>query len=127
MNLNHTIIKLVDIAARVCLAAVFVIAVPVKITKFSSVIKAISARGIPEPLSVILLVAAIGLIVVGSLLLVFGRKQRLGASLLLIFLVPTTIVFHVVPFHTTAVFMNLGLIGGLTLALTRPELVKESR
>ena len=114
----------VDLIGRFCLAAVFVIAVPVKITKFSSVVGAIVSRGIPEPLSVLLLVAAIACLVVGPVLLLIGKKQKIGAALLLTFLVPTTIIFHLFPFQSQAVFMNLGLIGGLTLALTRPDLTE---
>ena len=114
----------VDLIGRVCLAAVFVIAVPVKITKFSSVVGAIVGRGIPEPLAASLLVAAIACLVVGPVLLLIGKKQKIGAALLLTFLVPTTIIFHLFPFQSQAVFMNLGLIGGLTLALTRPDLTE---
>ena len=116
--------RLVDLIGRVCLVAVFVIAVPVKITNFSSVVGAIVSRGIPESLSVLLLVAAIACLVVGPVLLLIGKKQKIGAALLLTFLVPTTIIFHLFPFQSQAVFMNLGLIGGLTLALTRPDLTE---
>ncbi len=112
----------IDAIGRVCLAAVFVISVPVKIGNFSSVVDAIVLRGIPEPIAMLLLIAAIGCIVGGSALLIFGKNQKLGASLLLFFLVPTTIIFHLFPFQSRAVFMNIGLIGGLTLALTRPNL-----
>ena len=114
----------VDLIGRVCLAAVFVIAVPVKITKFSSVVGAIVSRGIPEPLAALFLVAAIACLVVGPVLLVLGKNQKIGATLLLTFLLPTTIIFHLFPFQAKAVFMNLGLIGGLTLALTRPDLTE---
>ncbi len=116
--------KIVDFLGRLCLATVFVIAVPVKIAKFSSVVGSIADRGIPESVAAVLLVCAITCIVLGSIFLVFGRNQKLGAALLLIFLVPTTIIFHLVPFQSKAVFMNVGLIGGLTLALTRPKLIE---
>tara|TARA_Y100001968_G_C18757238_1_gene436110 strand:+ start:112 stop:492 length:381 start_codon:yes stop_codon:yes gene_type:complete len=117
--------KTLDFLARILLSSVFVIALPSKLTAFPSVVNAISQRGIPEPIAILLLVAAIGCISFGSILLVFGGKQKLGAGLLLIFLVPTTIIFHLFPFQTKAVFMNLGLIGGLMLALLRPSLSKE--
>ena len=124
--MNQSILRRsVDVIGRICLATVFVIAVPVKITKFSSVVEAIVERGIPEPLAAFLLVAAISCLVGGSLLLVFSENQKMGATLLLVFLVPTTIIFHLFPFQSKAVFMNLGVIGGLTLALTRPKLTEE--
>ncbi len=114
--------KSIDVIGRICLAAVFVIAIPVKITKFSSVVEAIAGRGIPEPLAAFLLLCAISCVIAGSALLIFSKDQKIGASLLLIFLIPTTIIFHIFPFQPKAVFMNLGLIGGLTIALTRPKL-----
>ena len=119
--------KLIDALGRFCLATVFVIAVPVKITKFSVIVGSIASRGIPEPMAAILLICAIAFIICGSVLLVFGKNQKLGASLLLIFLIPTTIIFHLFPFESKAVFMNLGLIGGLTLALTRPKMPEGNR
>ncbi|HGY5535108.1 MAG TPA: DoxX family protein [Prochlorococcus sp.] len=115
--------KSIDFIARVCLSAVFIVAIPPKIINFSSGVDAIARRGIPQPLALFLLVAAIACLVVGSALLIFGKNQILGASLLLIFIVPTTIIFHLFPFQAKAVFMNLGLIGGLILALTRTSLI----
>ena len=44
-----------------------------------------------------LLVAAIVVLIAGSILLVFGSNTVLGASLLLLFLVPTTLIFHAFP------------------------------
>ena len=116
--------KSVDFLGRLCLSAVFVVAVPSKIIKFSSVVSSISEKGIPEPLAPFLLLAAIACLIVGSVLLIFGKNQKLGASLLLIFLVPTTIIFHAFPFQPKALFMNLGLIGGLSLTLTRPKYIE---
>tara|TARA_Y100001970_G_C14154043_1_gene814462 strand:- start:1072 stop:1446 length:375 start_codon:yes stop_codon:yes gene_type:complete len=116
---NFVSIKTFDLLARIGLASVFVIAIPVKITKFSTVLSSIVARGIPAPLASFLLVMAIICLSAGSYFLVFGKKETLGASLLLLFLVPTTIIFHLYPFQSTAVFMNIGLIGGLVLTITR--------
>jgi len=38
---------------------------------------------------------------------------------LLLFIIPTTIIFHFFPFHQRAVFMNLALIGGLIITAIR--------
>lgn len=121
-SLKH---KSLDLMARVCLAAIFVISVPVKLSNFASVVNSIVGRGIPEPIAIFLLIAAIACIAVGSFLLILGKNQAFGAALLLIFLVPTTIIFHLFPFQLQRVFMNLGLIGGLTLVLTRERQIKE--
>ncbi len=46
-------------------------------------------------------------------------RKKIGSVFLLLFLIPTTIIFHVFQFHQRAVFMNLGLIGGLIIAAIR--------
>ena len=66
-----------------------------------------------------LLAAAIVLLILGSFFLGLGRDTRLGASLLLIFLVPTTLIFHAAPIDAGFI-RNLSLIGALLLAITRP-------
>ena len=57
----------------------------------------------------------IGLIF-GSGLFIFGENQKIGSVFLLLFLIPTTIIFDLFPFHQRAVLMNIGLIGGLIIA-----------
>ena len=78
----------------------------------------IASKGIVEPLAGCLLASAIICLTVGSIVFVFGSNTRLGASLLLVFLVPTTLIFHTFPLDS-GFFMNLALIGALLLALTR--------
>ena len=48
-----------------------------------------------------------------------GENQKIGSVFLLLFLIPTTIIFHLFPFHQRAVFINLGLTGGLIIAAIR--------
>ena len=50
---------------------------------------------------------------------IFGENQKIGSVFLLLFIIPTTIIFHVFPFHQRAVFINLGLMGGLIIAAIR--------
>ena len=58
-----------------------------------------------------------------SYFLIFGSDHRIGATILLIFLIPTTIIFHLFPFQSQAFYMNLGLIGGLLLVFSvRPPI-----
>ena len=109
---------LLDRLGRVLMAALFVKAVPGKITDFSGTTDLIASKGIAEPLAGILLASAIICLIIGSLVFVFGSNTRLGASLLLVFLVPTTLIFHTFPVDGSF-FMNLALIGALLLALTR--------
>lgn len=108
-----------DFIGKAGLVAIFVKAVPGKITGFSSTANLIATKGIPEPLAIFLLVCAIAILIIGSVLLVFGRDTKIGASLLLIFLVPTTLIFHTLP-PDRGLITNLTLIGALLLAITRP-------
>ena len=62
---------------------------------------------------------AIICLILGSGFFIFGEKQTIGSVFLLLFLIPTTIIFHIYPFHQKAVFMNIGLLGGLIIAAIR--------
>ena len=85
--------------------------------------KVISYISIPTYTKIVcihlLLIAAIALLISGSILLIFSNKTKLACSLLLIFLVPTTIIFHLVPLQVMALVRNLSLIGGLLLAIDK--------
>ena len=108
--------------AKLLLSAIFVNAIPGKIANFGSQVQYITGRGFPEPLSFLLLIAAILLLISGSILLIFSKKTKLACSLLLIFLVPTTIIFHLVPLQLSAIARNLSLIGGLLIAIDKTNL-----
>ena len=77
----------------------------------------LSARVIMNVLTAFLLFSAILCLIFGSILFISGFKQRLGAYLLLLFIIPTTFIFHFSPFQTKAVLMNAALIGGLLLGI----------
>ncbi len=117
--------KSFDFIARVFLSVVFINAIPFKVTNFSYVVEVITEKGIPAFLAPIFLVSAIGLLAIGSGMLIFSRNQRFGALLLIAFLVPATIIFHIWPFQLKAVLMNISLIGGLALSATRKKTFEE--
>ncbi len=114
--------SLLDGIARVLLCLVFVHAVIGKLTGFSGVAGMIAGRGIP--LAPVLLAAAVALMAVGSVLVISGYRARLGAILLLLFLVPTTLLFHndvADPQERIALFKNLSIMGGLLLVADRGD------
>ena len=111
--------SLLDFFSRVAISAIFISAIPGKITGFERTVDYINSKGIPEPISSVLLIGAIICLILGSVFFIFGENQKIGSVFLLLFLIPTTIIFHVFPFHQRAVFMNLGLIGGLIIAAIR--------
>tara|TARA_B100000212_G_C27290689_1_gene497139 strand:+ start:560 stop:919 length:360 start_codon:yes stop_codon:yes gene_type:complete len=106
---------------RLLLSAIFINAIPGKITNFSNQTDFIVNKGFPESIASFLLIIAIIVLISGSILLIFTNKIKLGASLLLIFLIPTTIIFHLAPFDIFPVVRNLSLIGGLLLALDKSK------
>ena len=119
---NKGIKTFFDFFARVAISSIFISAIPIKITGFEKTVEYVSSKGIPDPIASILLVGAIICLTLGSGFFIFGENQKIGSTFLLLFLIPTTIIFHVLPFHQRAVLMNLGLIGGLLItALREPE------
>ncbi len=119
---NKGIKTFFDFFARVAISSIFISAIPGKITGFEKTVEYVSSKGIPYPIASILLVGAIICLTLGSGFFIFGGNQKIGSAFLLLFLIPTTIIFHVFPFHQRAVLMNLGLIGGLLItALREPE------
>ena len=107
---------------KLLLSAIFVNAIPGKILDFGIQAQYLAGRGFPEPLANIMLFAAIVLLISGTVLLIFSERIKLACSLLLIFLVPTTIIFHLVPFQLVAVSRNLSLIGGLLIAIDKSSI-----
>ena len=116
---NKDIKSFVDFLSRIAISAIFISAIPGKINSFDKTVQYISAQGIPNQLASILLVGAIICLILGSGFFIFGKNQKIGSVLLLLFLIPTTIIFHVSPLHQRAVLMNLGLIGGLIITALR--------
>ena len=116
---NKSIKSFLDFFARVSISAIFISAIPGKLNGFERTIEYISTKGIPNPISSILLVGAILCLILGSGFFIFGENQKIGSIFLLLFLIPTTIIFHNFPFHQKAVLINLGLMGGLIITALR--------
>ncbi len=113
---------LIDGIARVLLCLVFVHAVIGKLMGFAGTTAMMAGRGLP--LAPLLLVSAMVLMAVGSALVITGWRQGLGAILLLLFLIPTTLIFHTDLSdggERIALFKNLAIMGGLLLVVSRPS------
>ena len=110
---------ILDFFSRVAISAIFIWAIPSKIFSFEETVEYITSKGIPDPIASILLVGAIICLILGSGFFIFEKNQKIGSIFLLIFLIPTTIIFHMFPFHQRAVLMNLALIGGLIISALR--------
>ena len=116
---NRSTKSFLDFFTRLLISAIFISDIPSKIYGFERTVEYISSKGIPDPISSILLVGAIICLILGSGFFIFGENQKIGSVFLLLFLIPTTIIFHVFPFHQRAVLMNLGLIGGIIISALR--------
>ncbi len=81
------------VVGRIMIALIFVMsAVGNKIPNFSAVAGYMAGEGVPLPH--VLLAGAIVFLLVGGLSVIFGFKTRIGALLLLIFLILATFFFH---------------------------------
>ncbi|WP_411877125.1 DoxX family protein [Vulcanococcus limneticus] len=108
--------------ARVLIALVFVHALVGKLSGFGAVAGKIAAKGLPFPS--LLLGAAVVLLTIGSALLISGWRSRLGAVLLLVFLIPTSVIFHGEvgdPLQRIQLLKNVAIIGGLLLVANAPD------
>jgi len=83
----------ISLLARIMIATIFLMsAVGNKIPNFNSVAAYMATEGVPAP--PFALVGAIVFLVAGSLSVIAGFKIRIGAALLLVFLVLATYFFH---------------------------------
>jgi putative oxidoreductase len=110
-------VKYVVLAGRICFAAMFIFAAPGHFT--ARYVGYASQAGVP---AAALLVPLSGLIaLVGGLSIALGYKAKLGALLLVVFLIPVTVAMH--PFWAVtdpmmgqmqlAMFLkNLSMLGG---------------
>ena len=72
------------------------------------------------PLNTFILIGAILLLLVGSITIVLGYFTRAGAILLLVFLIPTTLIFHGAddPGQKIQFMKNVSMFGGLLILLS---------
>jgi len=121
----RTLQGFVSVVGRVLLCTIFfTAAVGNKIPNFQAVAGYMAKEGVPAPQ--VMLAGAIAFLIAGSVSVVLGYKARIGAFLLLVFLVLATYYFHdfwtlsdpQVRQEQTIQFMkNLGLIGAMLLII----------
>ena len=83
----------VSLLGRIMLSLIFLMsAVGNKIPQFNQVAEYMSSEGVPA--AKLMLAGAIAFLLLGSLSIILGFKARIGATLLLIFLLLATYFFH---------------------------------
>ncbi len=121
----RTVKGILSVVGRVMLCTIFLLAaVANKIPHFSDVAEVMAKAGIPAPQ--VMLVGAIAFLIAGSLSVILGYRSRIGASLLLVFLILATYYFHAfwslsdpkAQQEQMVQFMkNLGLMGAMVLII----------
>ena len=111
--------KYSPLIARTAIALIFLNSGFGKLSDFSGTQEQIASAGLP--LAALVAVCTIAFQLLGGVSLVLGYKARIGAGLLLAFLVPATLVFHnpiADPTQMIQFLKNLAIIGGLLLMTT---------
>ncbi len=90
---NNLVQDIGTVLSRIMIATIFLMsAVGNKIPNFNNVAGYMTSEGVP--MSQVMLVGAIVFLIAGSLSIIVGFKARIGAALLLVFLVLATYFFH---------------------------------
>lgn len=108
--------SLTPFVARIFLSLIFLISGIRNLVNFDAMLAYMAEFGVRY--AVFFLLVAILILLLASLSLIFGYKARWGAGLLIVFLVPATLIFHLDFSSNLQIIQflkNLGLIGGLML------------
>ena len=120
---RDTCSALTAVFGRLCLSAIFLASGFNKITNWNATADQMAGQGMPAvPL---LLAGATAFEILGGLSLLLGFYGRVGATALIVFLIPTTLIFHdfwAVPAeqqqNQMAHFMkNVAILGGLLMVM----------
>jgi len=119
--MNGGLVRLTTLIGRVCLALIFFVSAAGKMADYGGTVGNMTSQGLP--MARYLLAGALLFEIAGGLMVLFGWRARFGALLLVLFLIPTTLVYH--DFWTYAgvertaqmlQFMkNLAILGGLLM------------
>ncbi len=106
---------ILNILARFLVSLIFIMSGFGKITDFAGTSQFMEMKGFPMP--DFFLIGAIFLEFVGGMLLLVGFRARIAATLLIVFLIPATLIFHVsgIPEQSQIVetLKNLAILGAL--------------
>ena len=110
----------IPLAARIFLSVIFLRSGIGKILDFAGTQQQIAGKGIPLALAGLLAVGAIVFELAGGLSVLLGYKARWGAIALIVFLVPTTLIFHTnfaEELQVIQFLKNLAIVGGLLMVV----------
>lgn len=108
--------------SRILLSAIFIISGTMKLYDVEGTLKYMQANGMP--FTMFFLVCAVILELSGGILLLTGKFEKAGARLLILFLMPTTLIFHIDFAQRMQIIQflkNLAIIGGLFAILCKED------
>jgi putative oxidoreductase len=100
---------------RIMLAFIFVMAGIQKISGPAATMQYMAGAGLPHSLVPELFVLSVIVELLGGLMLVFGWHAELAAFIMLLWLIPVTLAFHVATGQTIEWMKNLAIMGGLLM------------
>jgi len=106
------------LVGRILLVLIFLQSGIGKIENFQGTAQYMASYGMPY--TNFFLVGAVFVELIGSITVILGFSTRLGATLLLIFLIPTTLIFHTHfadPMQKIHLMKNVSMLGGCLLLL----------
>ena len=104
---------------RILLALIFLQSGIGKVGNFAGTAQYMASQGMPA--TTFFLIAAIFFELVGSITIILGCFTRFGTLLILIFLIPTTLIFHTNfadPMQKINFMKNVSMFGGLLVLLS---------
>jgi putative oxidoreductase len=117
--------RTMTVAGRILLAAIFILSGAGKLMGWSGTAGMMAAKGLPAPQ--VLLALAIAFEILGGLSVATGYRARIGALLLILFLIPATLVFHNFwayqggerEMQMAHFLKNVAILGGLLIVAAR--------
>jgi len=100
---------------RIMLAFIFVQSGIGKISGPAGIMQYMASAGLPRALVPELFVLSVVVELVGGLMLIFGWRAELAALILLLWMIPVTMIFHVSTGQTIEWEKNLAIMGGLLM------------
>ena len=110
--------KFGPLVGRILLAAIFLKSGIGKIGGFAATAGYMSSKGLP--MVDVLLAITIVIEIAASAMIIAGFKARIGATALLLWMIPVTVIFHnfwAVPAEINMFMKNLAIMGGLLLIM----------
>lgn len=104
------------LAGRICLSLIFLNAGFNHLKGFQDFVTVIATKGLPA--APVLAAGTVAFLLLGAVSLLLGYKTKIGALLLIVFLVPASIFFHPPTSDLSGFLKNVALIGGLLMTMS---------